>query len=390
MSETATATSPADNSPLPVAVVSPPKSLPYLSFALIGVLTLIFVVEQILAIDRPTHPLEPSIKTLIALGGLQQLLTIGQGQWWRMFTGPLLHVNPPHLVMNGAVLLLAGWALERAIGRLWFGAIFVIGALGGACGSLFFNPRNLVSVGASGAIMGLFAAILVISFRYTGQIRSLLQRRAFQVLIPSMLPLASAGHLAKVDYGAHAVGAVAGGVAAFFLSELWRENDLMPGFRWAAIAVILLGLAGAATGGVKIALSLIPPPPMPADDPSKLIPEEYLPKRDSDIHEASVWWYVAKYPDDPRSHYYKALFLLRKPDLTEAERELRIALDQKQMLDGRLAPAFKLTLQGSLALVLLDEHQADAARQAAAAACLDRSAAVFPKLQARGLCTSPN
>ena len=87
--------------------------------------------------------------------------------------------------------VLAGSLLERAVGKLWFAAFFVVGALGGAAGSLLVNPHSLVSVGASGAIMGLFAAMFVISFRYTsGHDRSSLQRRAVQVLGVENLALA--------------------------------------------------------------------------------------------------------------------------------------------------------------------------------------------------------
>ena len=430
MSETTTLPSSADNAPL-VTIELPPQTAPYLSFALLALLILIFVAEVAFAIDAPTEPLTPGIRTLVALGGLQKMLTLQQGQWWRLFTGPLLHAGPVHLAMNGLVLVLAGAVLERAVGRLWFAAIFVVGALGGACGTLFLDPRNLVSVGASGAIMGLFAAILVISFRYQNkQVRGLLQRRAFQVLVPSFLPLAGAAQIGKIDYAAHAGGAIAGGIAAYFLSELWRDTDTLPGFRWTAAALLLFGLVGALTGAVEVALdvrstqarlvpfrseasrnpipfqapqqplqwqapqqplpSKTPQPSLQSEAPQTLIPSEYLPKKTSDIHEALAWWYVAKYPADPRSHFYRALFLLRTPDLPEAERELGIALQQQSALDKELQPSFGLDLHWTLALVLLDEDRLDEARQVAADACLDPSSTRSADLQAKGLCIGSN
>jgi rhomboid protease GluP len=391
MSETAVLPSSVHQEP-PASVELPPKTAPYLSFGLLAILALVFLAELVFAVDPSSEPLTPSIKTLIAFGALQQELVFGHDQWWRMFTSPLLHANPIHLALNGLVLLLAGTVLERAVGRLWFGAIFVIGGLGGACGSLLINPRNLVSVGASGAIMGLFAAILVISFRYTSkQVRGQLQRRAFQVLIPSLLPLASAFEHGKIDYAAHAVGAVAGGVAAYFLSELWRDTDGLPGLRWTATAILFLGITGAATGAVEAGVtvrSLLSPAPL--EPAQQLIPSEYLPKNPSDLHEASAWWYVAKYPADPRSHFYKALFLLKQPDLKEAERELRIALNQQPAFDKLLPRTFKPDVQGTLALVLLEEDQPDEARQAAEPPCHDPSSKIIPDLQAKGLCAGSN
>ena len=301
-----------------------------------------------------------------------------------MFTGPLMHVGPSHLIYNCIALLVAGSILERTVGRFWLAAIFVISALAGAWGSLLFNPHSLVSVGASGGIMGLFAAVIVLSFHYThGKTRANLQGRAFGVLIPSLLPLTTITH-GKVDYAAHFVGAAGGAIAGLVLLTIWGEKDLVPGFRWAAFAVIVFGVLGTATGGAQVAMARFPGPPKLV-----LIPPEYLPKKASDIHEASAWWYVDKYPTDPRSHYYKALFLTRKPDLAGAERELRIALDQKPGLQN-LEPSLTSILQGTLALVLFDEGRVDEARQMAVAACQDTSSSISPKLAAKDLCTRRN
>jgi rhomboid protease GluP len=413
-----------------VTVALPPKRVPYLTWTLMVVLGAIFLAELSVRSWPDTDPLEPSVRTLAALGGLQYLLVVGQGQWWRLFTGPLLHANLMHIVLNCVALFLAGNALERAVGGLWFVALFVIGGLGGACGSLLINPHNMISVGASGAIMGLFSAMFVLSFHYThAQDRTSLQRRAMQVLIPSLLPLASAGHAGKVDYGAHAGGAIAGALAAYLLLQLWQQTDIRPRLRKVAMAIVAVGIVGSAAGASAITIAYpvwqtavrrlptaqLPPlrseaaqesfkpnaprqpfQPMPpqqslqSEAPQTLIPSQYLPKKTSDIHEALAWWYVAKYPADPRSHFYKALFLLRKPDLPEAERELQIAQEQQSALGKDLQPSFRLDLQWTLALVLLEEDRRDEAMQVAAEACLDRASTRSADLQAKGLCANSN
>jgi rhomboid protease GluP len=338
----------------------------------------IFVAELSFGIEAPTKPLEPSVKTLIALGGLQYVLTVDQGQWWRVFTGPLLHLNLIHLAFNSFALLMAGEILERAVGRLWFAAIFAISALGGACGSLLVNAHLLVSVGASGAIMALFAALFVLSFRYAdGQVRRILRGRATGVLIPSLLPLASVARVGKVDYGAHVGGAVIGAIVAWLLR-------LVAGYGNPARVSLGIGphcrarLSGALTGGAaakyrefQAVLFLIPP--------------ESLPKKDSDIHETCVRWYLGKFPNDPRSHFYSATFLAGKPDLPGAEQELRTALSQEVALK-LLNPAFKDNVQGYLALVLLEERRTDEARPLATAACLIQSSPISARLRASGLC----
>ena len=231
--------------PVPdVGVEPPPPVVPYTTFGLVGLLALIFYAELQFGVDQPARGSTPGIITLIAFGGLQYLLAVEHGQLYRMFSGPLLHASLIHVLANSAALLVAGFALEREAGRLWFAAIFVLGALGGACGSLLVNPPDLVTVGASGAIMGLLAAVLVISFRYSaGASRTGLQLRAGQILVPSLLPMASATAV-KIDYGAHIGGALVGAMAAFVLCQPWERNDALPRFRRNAIAIVGVGVLG--------------------------------------------------------------------------------------------------------------------------------------------------
>jgi rhomboid protease GluP len=369
-----------------VAVELPPRAVPYLSIIFVATLVTIFAMELLFGIDPPTKLLEPSIRTLLMLGGLQYLLTLGEGQWWRIFTGPLLHANLLHLGLNSLTLVLAGEVLERMVGRIWFGAFFVMGALGGACGSLLFNPHSLVSVGASGAIMGMFAAILVLSFRYTApETRSALRGRALQVLVPSLLPFLSIGQSGKIDYGAHAGGAVAGAFVAWILLNVQLETDALPRLRKIAAVIVALGLLGTVVSAAETVSSY-----RSLQAAMLLMPPQALPKSDSDIHESAATWYVSKYPDDPRSHFYKAIFLMKKPDFPAAEQELRIALAQKEVMDRFLPPSFKLTVLGVLALALSGEQRLDEARETAMSVCQDESSSMSARLRTAGLCAKTN
>ncbi len=141
----------------------------------------------------------------------------------RLLTAPFLHANLAHILFNGTALLLAGWVLERLVGRVWFLAVFVTGASGGSLMSLAINPGNLTSVGASGAVMALFAAMLVLSFRLpSGPLRTRAQVGSTRILIPSLLPLATttAGAM-QIDYGAHFGGALAGAGLGLLLLRTW-------------------------------------------------------------------------------------------------------------------------------------------------------------------------
>ena len=195
---------------------------PWLTFALLGGLVAVFVLEQKYAIGPLGPGLGPSLATLQALGAVSGEAVLTHGEWYRLFTAPLLHANVWHLVGNGTALFMAGYVLENLAGRAWLAALFVVGGLGGAVMSMAVNPATLTSVGASGAIMALFAAGLISSFRMSpGPSRWLVQANFVGTVITSIMPLAATAGATKVDYAAHIGGALAGAVCGLILLCSW-------------------------------------------------------------------------------------------------------------------------------------------------------------------------
>ncbi|SEI15687.1 Membrane associated serine protease, rhomboid family [Rhizobium tibeticum] len=208
-----------------------------LSYVLIGLLVAIYAGELILGVD-PSQAGSPSIQTLFMLGATQQEALLQDHQWWRLFTAPLLHGSIVHLGFNCLALWFAGRLLERLIGWRWFAAIFFASALGGAIASVLFNAPNVVGVGASGGIVGLFAAIMVASFRgHLAPLASALRIGAAQMLVPALIPfLSSAKDGQMIDYAGHFGGVVAGGAAALVLLIAWPRERSTPRFGSAAVA----------------------------------------------------------------------------------------------------------------------------------------------------------
>jgi rhomboid protease GluP len=215
--------------------------LPWLTFFLLTVLVVIFVLENLFAVT-PSVRSDPTIATLFAFGALSKKAILSGEQWYRLFTAPLLHASVAHIVGNGAALLMGGWLLERFVGRLWFFALFVIGALGGSLMSLAVGSPNLISVGASGALMGLFAAVCVSSFRLASgtPARARMQVNSARVLVPSLLPLFSTSNV-HIDYGAHFGGALSGAVVGAFLLKFWPKTERIPQLRKVAAVTSVVG-----------------------------------------------------------------------------------------------------------------------------------------------------
>jgi len=94
------------------------------------------------------------------------LLTWGQigqqvlaGEYWRIFTAMFLHLTILHIGLNMLSLFLVGRAVEVLYGKWRYLTIYLLSGILGGIISLFFTPLNVISVGASGAIFGVFGAI---------------------------------------------------------------------------------------------------------------------------------------------------------------------------------------------------------------------------------------
>lgn len=349
------------------------ERFPSLTIALLVVLAALFGCELIYGVGPWSGLLAPSIQTLVALGGLNKTLVLQSGEWHRIFSATLLHADAIHLALNGLCLYLAGTMLESFVGRRWFFALFVIGGVSGSLMSLAVNPASVVSVGASGAIMGLLAAAFACSFRYpSGALRMQIQMTTLQVLIPSLLPLAVSRTGQHVDIGAHLGGALSGAMAGLAMLKTWSPASARPAFLPAATALCV-------AGALALALSFLP---LIRDYHTHtldtlLIPSEQLPKSSAEARTKAADL-VARYPRDPRARLYQASGLIDRNDLPGAERELRTGLAEKEILATKFKPELEARMTGMLALVLNDRNQLTEARAVAQPVCAMTTAALAP------------
>ena len=100
---------------------------------------------------------------------------------WRLLTAAFLHQTSflPHILFNMYLLWVVGPPLEQRFGRPRFAALYLLSAVGGSVGYLLLADPVAQSwfsavVGASGAVFGLFGALLVVNRRLGLENRSLL------------------------------------------------------------------------------------------------------------------------------------------------------------------------------------------------------------------------
>jgi membrane associated rhomboid family serine protease len=160
---------------------------------------------------------------------------VAAGEYWRLWTVTLLHVDLLHLLFNMYALWLAGPIVERWYGRVRFLGFYLACAAGGSVASFVFGG-DAPAVGASGAIFGLFGILLAAGRLHKPvdrQSRALVGQIGMLILLNLAFGFASGG---SIDNAAHLGGLVAGlwlgalvlptGVPT--LSSLWQRPSAGP------------------------------------------------------------------------------------------------------------------------------------------------------------------
>ena len=146
----------------------------------------------------------PDLKFQLLLPGLDYLQY--SNEWYRLITVALTHAGLMHLGFNMYSLYILGTPIEQAYGRNKFLIIFTISLLTGSFASVFLNTANHASVGASGAVFGLFGAFLIVGKTIGANVR--------EIAIIIGLNFALGFILGGIDWRAHLGGLFGGALAA--------------------------------------------------------------------------------------------------------------------------------------------------------------------------------
>jgi membrane associated rhomboid family serine protease len=143
-------------------------------------------------------------------GALQAYAT-ADGDYWRLITSAFLHGSVLHLLFNMYALYLFGPFVERALGTARFVVAYLTAALAGSIVVYLLAAPTTVTIGASGAVFGLFGMALLFLLRAKQDVRTLLVLLAINAFISVAGPNISwEGHL-----GGFAAGVVLGAAFAY-------------------------------------------------------------------------------------------------------------------------------------------------------------------------------
>jgi rhomboid protease GluP len=127
--------------------------------------------------------------SFIEWGGLIAPLVVG-GEWWRIITANFLHLGFLHLAMNMLALLYLGKFVEYRLGTFRFIIAYIFGGIGSMVMVTYIDTRWMtaphVTVGASGAIMGLLGTMGAIHLTGWRRAKAISAARQFQAVLFSV------------------------------------------------------------------------------------------------------------------------------------------------------------------------------------------------------------
>lgn len=160
---------------------------------------------------------------LLAQLGVLYPPAVEQGEWWRLITSGFIHFGWPHIIFNSYALFQAGALVEYVYGSKRYATIYLAALLGGSIAAYVTTiGTQVVTAGASGAIMGVFGAMAVLALKLPPLRRELLQN----ALLPIILTLGYGFTNPGISNAGHIGGVLTGALVAFLLRPARADQIL--------------------------------------------------------------------------------------------------------------------------------------------------------------------
>lgn len=150
---------------------------------------------------------------LIRDGVLIPRLVTQYGQWWRIITSAFLHGGIWHIGLNMLSLYWLGRFIEVVLRPLRMAFVYFVALIASGVTVVFFSPPDAATLGASGAIFGLFGALFAIGLklgdRGSDLVRSNVGILVINLLWTFMVP--------GISWQAHVGGLIAGFITTYLI-----------------------------------------------------------------------------------------------------------------------------------------------------------------------------
>lgn len=211
---------------------------PLITYGLIAANVLVFILQIAVPGLTERFALKP---TAVALGG----------QYFRLISSAFMHYGIVHILFNMWALYVLGPPLERHLGRLRFAAVYLLSALGGSVAVYLFSDLRSATVGASGAIYGLFGATFVAAKKLNLDVRWLIGLIVINLGITFTVP--------NISWQGHVGGLITGALvtAVYLFAPRAQRNLVQAGFTAALLALFAMLISWRSNAIIHMALEMI-------------------------------------------------------------------------------------------------------------------------------------
>ena len=145
---------------------------------------------------------------------------IRDGEYYRLIASMFLHGGFMHIFLNMYSLYVVGPRVEDFFGKWKYVLIYLASGIGGSLLSVSMNG-DVVSIGASGAIFGLFGALLYFGYNYRGYIGTIIRSQIlpivlYNLIIGFMIP--------GIDMWGHIGGLIGGLITAYMVGTIENKK----------------------------------------------------------------------------------------------------------------------------------------------------------------------
>lgn len=145
---------------------------------------------------------------------------VKSGEVYRLISYMFLHAGIFHIFFNMYSLYIVGPQVENFFGKWKFLLIYMISGITGGLLSVALNGE-IISVGASGAIFGLFGALLYFGYNYRGYIGSIIKSQILPIVIYNLL---LGFFISGIDMWGHVGGLIGGIITANMLGTIENKK----------------------------------------------------------------------------------------------------------------------------------------------------------------------
>lgn len=186
--------------------------LPIITYGLIAISTIIFILMYFL--DYGDY-----FMGKYSLFGAGVVL---EHDFYRIFTGPFIHVSFMHYVFNMYCLYVIGIQMESYLGKIKYLIVFLFSALIGSLFSIIFNG-NMSSFGMGSVIFGLIGSMLYFGYHYRVYLGQVIKSQIIPIVLTSLI----LGFISKgeIDNWASIGGLVAGSLITMGLGIKYKSTS---------------------------------------------------------------------------------------------------------------------------------------------------------------------